>query len=569
MLKPGSPRWHSAVEAPLFIDDPERTEWADSADVVVVGFGGAGVIAALEARETGADVLAIDRFEGGGATALSGGVYYGGGTKYQREAGYDDTPEEMFKYLKLETRGVVSDGTLRQFCDQSAANLDWLESQGLRFSGSLSKAKRSYPPEENYLYFSGNELVAGYRDLLKPAPRGHRVYGPGFTGGLMYQTLKASALGKGVRLMPHSPVMRLVLDRQGAVQGVEVRQLPPGSRALRQHRRLIRVIHSGLNLVEPVLLRAVKKSAAIIQKHGERRLIRARRGVVLSAGSFSVNRSMVQDYAPLYAAAMPLGSVGCDGSGIRLGQSVQAAIGEMDRVSAWRSISPPECFIKGMVVDSSGIRFVTEDSYLGRLGEQVALRLRQRAWLVIDRPLYWQAWKEVWPTFKRGSLNAFFSLSVPLLINLLFNTRRGRTIELLAGRCGIAAAPLRGTLDTYNQGAREGRDALGKAQEYLRMLEGGPYYAIDISIGSKLNPCPSIPMGGLKVDETTGQVLREDGSRISGLFAAGRNAVGICSRFYVSGTSIADCVFSGRRAGRAAALSTRQDNAMGEISAVA
>jgi predicted oxidoreductase len=57
-------------------------------------------------------------------------------------------------------------------------------------------------------------------------------------------------------------------------------------------------------------------------------------------------------------------------------------------------------------------------------------------------------------------------------------------------------------------------------------------------------------LGGLVVDEDTGQVLRADGSVIEGLYAAGRNAVGVCSQSYVSGLSIADCVFSGRRAGR-------------------
>jgi succinate dehydrogenase/fumarate reductase flavoprotein subunit len=55
------------------------------------------------------------------------------------------------------------------------------------------------------------------------------------------------------------------------------------------------------------------------------------------------------------------------------------------------------------------------------------------------------------------------------------------------------------------------------------------------------------------VDERTGQVRSEQGGVIPGLYAAGRNAVGVCSRQYVSGLSIADCVYSGRRAGGAAA----------------
>ena len=51
------------------------------------------------------------------------------------------------------------------------------------------------------------------------------------------------------------------------------------------------------------------------------------------------------------------------------------------------------------------------------------------------------------------------------------------------------------------------------------------------------------------VSEDSGAVRRPDGGEIPGLYAAGRAAVGVCSRQYVSGLSLADCVFSGRRAG--------------------
>ena len=58
----------------------------------------------------------------------------------------------------------------------------------------------------------------------------------------------------------------------------------------------------------------------------------------------------------------------------------------------------------------------------------------------------------------------------------------------------------------------------------------------------------------------SGQVLRPDGSPVDGLYAAGRSAAGLCSRSYVSGLSLADCVFSGRRAGHHAALPRTQAN---------
>ena len=79
---------HMSSLTPLVVQDVESAQWDDVADLVVVGLGAAGVTAAVEARERGADVMLLDRFTGGGATAISGGVYYaGGGTHIQEAAG--------------------------------------------------------------------------------------------------------------------------------------------------------------------------------------------------------------------------------------------------------------------------------------------------------------------------------------------------------------------------------------------------------------------------------------------------------------------------------------------------
>jgi succinate dehydrogenase/fumarate reductase flavoprotein subunit len=58
------------------VPSPVPRTWDIQADVVVVGFGAAGACAALEAAAAGCDVVVLDRFAGGGATALSGGVIY-------------------------------------------------------------------------------------------------------------------------------------------------------------------------------------------------------------------------------------------------------------------------------------------------------------------------------------------------------------------------------------------------------------------------------------------------------------------------------------------------------------
>ena len=99
-------------------------------DVLVVGFGAAGACAALEARESGADVLVVDRFNGGGATALSGGIIYAGsGTFVQRQAGVTDTREGMLAYLRHEVGDSVKPETLQRFVADSPSMIDLLADQ--------------------------------------------------------------------------------------------------------------------------------------------------------------------------------------------------------------------------------------------------------------------------------------------------------------------------------------------------------------------------------------------------------------------------------------------------------
>jgi 3-oxo-5alpha-steroid 4-dehydrogenase len=156
------------------------------------------------------------------------------------------------------------------------------------------------------------------------------------------------------------------------------------------------------------------------------------------------------------------------------------------------------------------------------------------------------------------------------LINLFKNNVRGDDIAGLAAACGgsMDAETLGKTLGRYNADAARGRDLeFGKAPQYLRPLSGeGGYYAVKMDItGNRWWPTPCMTLGGLQVDGASGMVLRDgDGSSgggsvggepIKGLYAAGKTAVGIASNYYVSGLSLADCVFAGRRAGRHASSS--------------
>jgi 3-oxo-5alpha-steroid 4-dehydrogenase len=554
---------------------PVPPTWDIQADVVVVGFGAAGACAALEAAGAGADVVVLDRFRGGGATALSGGVVYaGGGTPQQRAAGVSDSPEAMFDYLSFEVGDAVPQATLREFCEGSRAMLAWLESHGVPFEGSLCPDKTSYPTNRHYLYYSGSELSA--RDLAPPAPRGHRTYGRGTSGGLLFARLAQAVRGSGARVLAQTRARRLIMDSEGRVTGVECSSLHGAPGWARAAHRVLHRWSAKPYLYAPKLGRVMHRPVAWLERHnGRPLLVGARHGVVLAAGGFVANRPMMREHAPACRGGLPLGTPGDDGSGIRLGTEAGGATAFLDRVSVWRFLSPPPALLSGVLVDRAGLRVCDESRYGAAIGEAIVTRHHGQAWLLVDQATVAQARREV-----RGTTLWFQRLQARYL--LTFGRVSAPTVAGLAARAGIDPEGLAATLEAYNAaagglagqsadlaGQRSGvagesaglasppaglADTLGKPADLVRPLDRPPYSLIDVSVRPRLAyPAPMLTLGGLMVAEDTGQVRRAGGAVVPGLYAAGRSAVGLCSHSYVSGLSLADCVFSGRRAGRHAA----------------
>jgi 3-oxo-5alpha-steroid 4-dehydrogenase len=538
---------------PLVVEDVEGAHWDQDTDLLVVGLGAAGVTAAIEARERGADVVLLDRFEGGGATAISGGVFYaGGGTHIQREAGVEDTVDNMHRYLSMEVQDAVSDQTLRHFCETSAANVKWLTDRGVPFAGNLCPVKTSYPTKEYHLYYSGNETVSPYRDHATPAPRGHRTDGGAFPGANFVKPLRRWATGIGVHVTLQARVSRLIVDATGRVIGAEYRTIE-GRGWKELHRRLHRLETAIAKVAPEAAARLRGRCDQIEEDHSSPRRIRARRGVILCAGGFVFNREMVARYTPEFLPGLALGTAGDDGVGVRLGQSVGGKVDQMHRASAWRFLYPPSAFAQGMLVNGRGERFANELWYGAKIGEELVERNHGVATLVIDDELRKLALEQSKPGrlqwFQRGTA----------LVNLYLNCRKAHDIDALARMLGVPTTTLRATFAAYNAAARgQHPDPFGKDRDCMHVFDEGPFYAIDCSLGSKRHLCAVMTLGGLAVDERTGQVLSEQGGFVPGLYAAGRNAVGVCSRQYVSGLSIADCVYSALRAARHA---TRGDEA--------
>ncbi|BBH67431.1 23S rRNA methyltransferase [Actinoplanes sp. OR16] len=479
-------------------------------DVVVVGFGAAGACAAIEAAEAGARVLVVDRFGGGGATAISGGVVYaGGGTRFQRAAGVEDDPESMYDYLLTETRDAVTPPTLRRFCEQSADMLEWLAGHGVPFDSRVAPEKTSYPTNRHYLYVSGNEDP--------PVPRGHRTHARGTSGHELHRRLAAAARAAGAEVRTQTRAVELTPGAVGC------RVLTGWPRAVHQvlHRFSVK---PGVYL--PRFGAYLHRRAARLEDRYARPSTIAARTVVLAAGGFVFDREMMRAHAPAYRGGLRLGTPGDDGSGIRLGIAAGGATAHLDRVTVWRFLTPPSALTRGLLVDRDGRRVCEESRYGAAVGEAVLRSPGGKAWLLVDAAILRAARRQIWrQTLWFQRFQAWWMLG-PGKVS-------GQTLETVARTAGVDPAGLVRTV----------------ADEGGKRLRAGPFSLIDVSI--RALPAPMLTLGGLVVDEETGAVA-------PGVYAAGRNAVGICSGAYVSGLSLADCVFSGRRAGINAAAYARR-----------
>ncbi|MBB85515.1 MAG: hypothetical protein CL931_17025 [Deltaproteobacteria bacterium] len=331
------------------LDAGSIAAYDEEVDVLVVGLGAAGAATALGAREAGADVLVVERAGGGGGTsAMSGGVIYlGGGTALQKACGFEDTPEEMLKYLQASIGPGRDDAKLELYCDGTVEHFDWLVAQGVPYKETFYYGQSGEPPTDDGLVWSGSENVHPFRDLAKPAPRGHVAAVPGAAGHKIMSVLCEAVERSGARTAFNTTCSALFQERDGRITGIR------------------------------------------LETFGESRTIRVRGGVVLTTGGFVLNDEMLDAYVPAARkCSMRVAADGDDGSGIRLGMAAGAGTRHLDKVSVSLPVTQPWDLKAGLLINAQGQRFINEDAYYGRLGDYALLRQEGRCWLIVDDEFY-------------------------------------------------------------------------------------------------------------------------------------------------------------------------------------
>jgi 3-oxo-5alpha-steroid 4-dehydrogenase len=474
---------------PRHLADVDR--WEIETDVAIVGFGGAGACAAIEASDAGAEVTLFEvSSASGGSTALSSAeVYMGGngGTRVQKACGYEDSTEDMFNYLMAAQGDLADEAKIRLYCDESLAHFDWLVAMGAKYKDSEYKERAIMAMTDDCLLYTGNEKSWPFRDVAQPCPRGHNLEVDGDNGGPMLMGILTEQVEKRpIRVEYDARALSLITDDDGAVRGI------------------------------------------VVRIDGEERNVLARRGVLLCAGGFAMNPEMIAHYAPrLTAGNIPVGNPGDTGTGILMGQAAGGALIHMNEGFITLPFYPPASLTFGIFVNAQGQRFINEDVYHARIADHALRQVGKGIYLIVSHDDY------AHPKFLNADICG-----------------TGETLEELAEEVGLPPANLEHTVAFYNDHAARGEDPLfHKGSEWLKPI-AAPYAALDCTPGSGVL-YPFFTLGGLDT-LPTGEVLTMEKEVIPGLYAAGRTACGVprTAAGYASGMSVGDATFFGRMTGK-------------------
>nr|WP_234774488.1 FAD-binding protein [Mycobacterium tuberculosis] len=273
-----------------------------------------------------------------------------------------------------------------------------------------------------------------------------------------------------------------------------------------------------------------KVTGVMWKRFSETGAIKAK-SVIIAAGGFVMNPDMVAKYTPKLAEKpFVLGNTYDDGLGIRLGVSAGGATQHMDQMFITAPPYPPSILLTGIIVNKLGQRFVAEDSYHSRTAGFIMEQPDSAAYLIVDE----------------AHLEHPKMPLVPLIDGW-------ETVVEMEAALGIPPGNLAATLDRYNAYAARGADPdFHKQPEFLAAQDNGPWGAFDMSLGKAMYA--GFTLGGLATS-VDGQVLRDDGAVVAGLYAVGACASNIAQdgKGYASGTQLGEGSFFGRRAGAHAA----------------
>lgn len=489
----------------------DRTE---TADIIVVGGGGAGLSAALEAQSNGAaSVIVLEQLgmTGGELNATSGTIS-GAQTIIQELDGFTEDTLESYKediiHEGSKQGGKPNEALVDVYVEAAKDSVNWMWELGLKdyeFATDSEGRKSVFAPEHT---------LFSYPRSYKPKAKDTSTY-KSATHELLDTKVKENS---NIRVDLNTTAVGLLGNEQGQVLSV------------------------------------------VAESNGEKVLYTANKGIVMATGGYSANAKLIEAFNTEAHGIITGGLSSAMGTGIYLMQEVGGAITE--EAMGWvptfpmglenssvpgtgRIMTTKTQFAGGILVNKNGERFVDETS-----ADNAA---REKALEIQPEGIQWEVYTdeiiEDLLASNGGGMYKFF-----------FMTEAGAgyiesadSLEELAKVIEVPYETLKATVDSYNAHVEAGdTDEFGRKfveeegnafNVAVNKIEGDKYYAV------KIKPLCVITMGGVQVN-TDMQVLNEAGNAIPGLYAAGEVVGGVWGRYISSGVGVMGSVAFGRVAGK-------------------
>ena len=486
-------------------------------DVVIIGAGGAGMIAAITAADAGKKVVLVEKqaMTGGNSVRASGGMNAAhtpeqNSNKFTEEAGVEKTlktaaekwadhpvitelagkvkteweaykanPDGYFdrsELMQLDTliggHGINNPELVKTLADNTADAIAWLKTVNIDLSSV------------------GAAGAASVKRIHRPLNEQKKVVS---VGGYMVPRLEAACKSRSnITMLMETTAKSIMTDSKGAVSGIE----------------------------------AESKGAKIT--------INAK-AVVLATGGFGANLKMVAILKPELEGFMTTNAPGINGDGIVMAQELGAAVVDMKQIQIHPTVQydSSNLITEGLrgdgaiLVNTNGKRFIDEVLARDVVSKAEIEQPNSFAWLIIDQKMVDES------LLIQGYISKGYTFS-------------GKSYDELANAINIPAEEFDKTMITWNGYVKDRKDPEFGRTSFIEPLDKAPFYAI------KVTPGIHHTMGGLKIDGRT-RVLKADGTVIPGLFAAGEVTGGVHGGNRLGGTAVSDFVVYGRIAGQEAA----------------
>lgn len=313
--------------------DPAAMRAEAGAEVVIIGGGACGLMAALAARDAGRDVLVLERDRSPtGSTSLSSGFIPAPGTRFQRDAGIqDDTPALLAADIARKTGGEADPAEALRVAAAIGPALEWLAADhGIPF-----------------------EVLTGF---LYPGHSRHRMHAvPERTGSALLARLLAAADAAGATVLTEARVGSLFSDdASDRVHGVRIVR-PDGS---------TEDVEAG--------------------------------ALVLACNGYGGSKDMLRQHIPEMADALYSGHVGNQGDALRWGWALGAEARDLGSYQGHGSVAHPHGVLVtwalmmegGVQVNADGVRFHDETHGYSEAAVAVLAQPGGIAWCLYDGRLH-------------------------------------------------------------------------------------------------------------------------------------------------------------------------------------